>query len=169
MTLPRYFLSFCRFISSTSPSPLVGRRTCHRQELETLIGLLVKWSTLTRFRNCSHPVSINTEFPRGLQWWLAFFQEWNGMGSECIMCLVAYQTQWRNWGGGRGGGKGANYPSTVGKSANVSAIRQYSQHSLIIYEFQKSTKISGGHFTPLTSVRMVRNHLNFALSSDKGL
>jgi hypothetical protein len=31
------------------------------------------------FRNRNHPIRLNLEFRRDLQWWLSFFQEWNGM------------------------------------------------------------------------------------------
>ena len=72
----------------------MGRRTCHRQELKSLLGHLHHAckvvrpgraflrrviDLLTRFRNRSHPVRINAEFRRDPQWWLAIFQEWNGI------------------------------------------------------------------------------------------
>ena len=72
----------------------MGRRTCHRQELKSLLGHLHHAckvvrpgraslrrviDLLARFRNRSHPVRINAEFRRDPQWWLAIFQEWNGI------------------------------------------------------------------------------------------
>ena len=72
----------------------VTRRTCHRQELESLIGhlhhackvvrpgrafLRRMIDLLSHFRNRVHPIRINAEFRRDLQWWLAFFREWNGI------------------------------------------------------------------------------------------
>ena len=70
------------------------KRTCHRQELESLIGhlhhackvvrpgrtfLRRMIDLLTRFRNRSHPIRLNLEFRRDLHWWLSFFHAWNGI------------------------------------------------------------------------------------------
>ena len=69
------------------------KSTCTRRELESLIGSLhhacrvvVPGRTFLRrmidllccFRNRNHPIRLNLEFRRDLQWWLSFFQEWNG-------------------------------------------------------------------------------------------
>ena len=70
------------------------KSTCTRRELESLIGslhhacwVIVPGRTFLRrmidllccFRNRNHPIRLNIEFRRDLQWWLSFFQEWNGM------------------------------------------------------------------------------------------
>ena len=70
------------------------RSTCTRRELESLIGHLHDvWrvvrpgrtflrrmiNLLCCFRNSSHPIRLNVEFRRDLQWWLSFFQSWNGV------------------------------------------------------------------------------------------
>ena len=69
-------------------------RTCHRQELESLIGHLHHACEVVRpgrtflrrmidllahFRNRSHPIRLNVEFRRDIHWWLAFFRDWNGI------------------------------------------------------------------------------------------
>ena len=70
------------------------KSTCTRRELESLIGSLhhacrvvVPGRTFLRrmidllcsFRNRNHPIRLNLEIRRDLQWWLSFFQDWNGM------------------------------------------------------------------------------------------
>ncbi len=70
------------------------KSTCTRRELESLIGSLhhtchvvVPGRTFLRcmidllccFRNRDHPICLNTEFCRDLQWWLSFFREWYGV------------------------------------------------------------------------------------------
>ena len=34
---------------------------------------------LAHFRDRVHPIRLNAEFRRDLHWWLAFFQDWNGI------------------------------------------------------------------------------------------
>lgn len=70
------------------------RRTCHRPELESLIGHLHHACKVVRpgraflrrmiellahFRDRVHPMRLNAEFRPDLHWWLAFFQERNGI------------------------------------------------------------------------------------------
>lgn len=70
------------------------KSTCNRRELESLIGHLHHACRVVRpgrtflrrminllccFRNSSHPIRLNVEFRRDLQWWLSFFQSWNGV------------------------------------------------------------------------------------------
>jgi hypothetical protein len=70
------------------------KKTCTRRDLESLIGSLhhacrvvVPGRTFLRrmidllccFRHRDHPIRLNVEFRRDLQWWLSFFQEWNGV------------------------------------------------------------------------------------------
>ena len=31
------------------------------------------------FRHRSYPIRLNTQFRRDLQWWISFFQDWNGI------------------------------------------------------------------------------------------
>ena len=69
------------------------KRTCTRRELESLIGslhhacrvvvpgrsFLRRMIDLLRcFRDPRHPIRLNVEFRRDLQWWLDFFVQWNG-------------------------------------------------------------------------------------------
>ena len=71
-----------------------NKRTCHRQELESLIGHLHHACKVVRpgrtflrrmidllahFRNRSHPIRLNVEFRRHIHCWLAFFRDWNGI------------------------------------------------------------------------------------------
>ena len=71
-----------------------NKRTCHRQELESLIVHLHHACKVVRpgrtflrrmidllahFRNRSHPIRLNVEFRRDVRWWLAFFRDWNGI------------------------------------------------------------------------------------------
>jgi hypothetical protein len=71
-----------------------NKRTCHRQELESLIGHLHHACKVVRpgrtflrrmidllahFRNRSHPIRLNVEFLRDIHWWLALFRAWNGI------------------------------------------------------------------------------------------
>ena len=71
-----------------------NKRTCHRQELESLIGHLHHACKVVRpgrtflrrmidllahFRNRSHPIRLNVDFRRDVHWWLAFFRDWNGI------------------------------------------------------------------------------------------
>ena len=70
------------------------KKTCTRRDLESLIGSLhhacrvvVSGRTFLRrmidllccFRHRDHPIRLNVEFRRDLQWWLSFFQDWNGV------------------------------------------------------------------------------------------
>ncbi|CAB4028379.1 Hypothetical predicted protein, partial [Paramuricea clavata] len=70
------------------------KKTCTRRDLESLIGSLhhacrvvVPGRTFLRrmidllccFRHRDHPIRLNVEFRRDLQWWLSFFLEWNGV------------------------------------------------------------------------------------------
>lgn len=71
-----------------------SRRWCNKQELESLIGHLhhaakVVWpgrtfirrmiDLLCCFRKPQHPIRINTEFRRDLEWWHRFLSTWNGI------------------------------------------------------------------------------------------
>ncbi|CAB3988531.1 Hypothetical predicted protein [Paramuricea clavata] len=49
------------------------KKTCTRRDLESLIDLLCC------FRHRDHPIRLNVEFRRDLQWWLSFFLEWKGV------------------------------------------------------------------------------------------
>ena len=70
------------------------KKTCTRRDLESLIGSLhhacrvvVPGRTFLRrmidllccFRHRDHPIRLNVDFHRDLQWWLSFFKEWNGV------------------------------------------------------------------------------------------
>ena len=70
------------------------KKTCTRRDLESLIGSLhhacrvvVPGRTFLRrmidllccFRHRNHPIRLNVDFHRDLQWWLSFFKEWNGV------------------------------------------------------------------------------------------
>ena len=65
---------------------------CRKTDLQSLIGLLhhackVVWpgrtflrrmiDLISCFRNDSHPIHLNGEFIKDLQWWLDFFSQWN--------------------------------------------------------------------------------------------
>ena len=69
------------------------KTTCSRRDLESLIGSLHHACRVVRpgraflrrmidllccFRSAHHPIRLNTEFRRDLQWWLDFLQVWNG-------------------------------------------------------------------------------------------
>ncbi len=73
---------------------LSRKKMCTRCDLESLIGSLhhacrvvVPGRTflhrminlLCCFRHRDHPIRLNVEFRRDLQWWLSFFAEWNGV------------------------------------------------------------------------------------------
>lgn len=67
---------------------------CCKKQLQSLVGLLhhackVVWpgrtflrrmiDLLRCFRNDDHPIRLNGEFKKDLQWWLEFFHQWNGI------------------------------------------------------------------------------------------
>ena len=71
-----------------------NRKSCNRQELESLIGHLhhaakVVWpgrtfirrmiNLLSCFRRRDHPIRLNREFHLDLEWWLRFVHDWNGV------------------------------------------------------------------------------------------
>ena len=71
-----------------------SRRWCNRNQLESLIGHLhhaakVVWpgrtfirrmiDLLSCFRRWDHPIRLNMEFRRDLQWWQQFVGTWNGV------------------------------------------------------------------------------------------
>ena len=70
------------------------KKTCTRRDLESLISSLhhacrvvVPGRTFLRrmidllccFRHRDHPIRLNVDFHRDLQWWFSFFKEWNGV------------------------------------------------------------------------------------------
>ena len=70
------------------------KKTCTRRDLESLIGsrhhacrVVVPGRTFLRrmidllccFRHRDHPIRLNVDFHRDLQWCLSFFKEWNGV------------------------------------------------------------------------------------------
>ena len=67
---------------------------CRKKQLQSLIGVLhhackVVWpgrtfmrrmiNLLRCFRKDDHPIRLNEEFKRDLNWWLDFFSQWNGI------------------------------------------------------------------------------------------
>ena len=71
-----------------------GRRTCNRNQLESLIGHLhhaakVVWpgrafirrmiDLLSCFRSRNHPIRLNREFQLDLEWWKKFLNSWHGV------------------------------------------------------------------------------------------
>lgn len=80
-----------------------SRKSCRKKELQSLIGVLhhackVVWpgrtflrrmiDLLKLFKRGDHPIRLNVEFRRDLQWWLKFFNQWNGISFFLIPSLV---------------------------------------------------------------------------------
>lgn len=76
---------------------------CRRKQLQSLIGSLhhaskVVWpgrtflrrmiDLLRCFRNDDHPIRLNSEFKKDLNWWLNFFQQWNGISFFLLPSLA---------------------------------------------------------------------------------
>lgn len=75
---------------------------CRKKQLQSLIGVLhhackVVWpgrtflrrmiDLLKCFRKGDHPIRLNLEFRRDLQWWLKFFNQWNGISFFLVPSL----------------------------------------------------------------------------------
>ena len=71
-----------------------SKKFCTQRELQSLIGHLHHACKVVRpgrtflrrmidllscFRHRAHPIRLNVQFRRDLQWWLSFFTEWNGI------------------------------------------------------------------------------------------
>lgn len=108
----------------------VSKRWCLLKQLQSLIGHLhhaskVVWpgrtfirrmlNLLSCFRHPDHPIRINTEFQKDLEWWHEFLDSWNGVSfwlypgvpsvsnvivssdaSGAIGCAAFYNQQWFN-------------------------------------------------------------------------
>ena len=81
-----------------------GRRTCTRNQLESLIGHLhhaakVVWpgrafirrmiDLLSCFRSRNHPIRLNREFHLDLEWWTTFLSHWHGVSFWLFPGLTA--------------------------------------------------------------------------------